>query len=597
MSLPLDFYGQMNIVQQGGTMARLVITLLTASLMMATTAFRFAVIGDRTGGYVGEVFEDIIDEVRLFDPDFVICVGDLIEGYSDDTLVMHAQWDTILENLSRFPREFYFVAGNHDMQNRRDRAIYGTRTGYDRYYSFDHENSHFIVLDNTMTYWATPEDVDDEQIDWLRADLEQNSDKDNIFVFYHIPTYLYALEADTIDIMAGLFEQYDVTTVFTGHHHTYAYMAQNGVEYVDMGSSGGSMSTDEFVRGNFYHYLFVTVRGKEHEIAVVENGCVHARDVVTVDDLRMIAHADEKAVAIEPIITHEGSFSQRLQHEVIIDNFGPDSLIDTLVWDYDASRYHIDPVSCSIVLAPGEKKLYPLQVTVNNGSDIFPIPRSNLVYPFSAGKTCSVRNFLPVKRSAGVKKILDPLVMDGRLDEEIWTRIMPIRTLGTYDGLSDPPVEKTEIYIVHDDENVYIGARCHDSDLSRIRADAVRPDAGSPYDDNLWMFFDTNFDHETYYQAIINSNGVVFDRRCRYTDGQSDRDISWDGPWEIVPGREAHAWILEIKIPKAALAPCDDNRWGFNFRRLQPRTGMGDAGYWSIPFGHLPEHFGILEFE
>jgi predicted phosphodiesterase len=597
MLLMLDFTRYMNIVGQGGMMTRYIIMVMTASLLAATGTFRFAVIGDRTGGYVGEVFEEIIEEVRLFDPDFVICVGDLIEGYTDDTLVLHAQWDTIAENISRLPRAFYYVAGNHDIQNDRDRFIYETRTGQHRYYSFDHLNSHFIVLDNTMTYWASPQEMDDEQIEWLRADLEKHDDKENIFVFYHIPTYLYAVENDTTDMLAELFELFDVTTVFTGHHHTYAHTIGNGVEYVNVGSSGGGMSTAEFVRGHFYHWLFVTVRGEAHEIAVVEHGNVHARDIVTVDALRLIARADEAAVTMEPIITRDGATSLRLKHAVSIDNFGPDSLIDTLVWEYDTTRYMIDPVTCPVALAPGEKRSYPIQVTVHNGSHIFPIPRSFLAFPFSHGKVCSVRSYLPVTRSAGVKRTLEPPVLDGRLDEEIWKRVMPIQVLGTYDGLPDPPVEKTEMYFVHDDNNLYIGARCHESDLSRIKADATQPDAGSPYDDNLWMFFDTDHDQTTYYQAIINANGVVFDRRCQYTDEQSERDITWNGPWEIITGREEHAWVLEIKRSKDALAPYDEDIWGFNFRRLQPRTGYGDAGYWSIPFGHLPAYFGILEFE
>ena len=578
-------------------MARYMTALLIVSFMTATQSFRFAVIGDRTGGYVGEVFEDIIEEVRVLDPDFVICVGDLIEGYTDDTLLLHAQWDTMLENVSRLPCAFYYVAGNHDIQNIRDRVLYEARTGCKRYYSFDHAGSHFIVLDNTMTYWLSPEEMDDEQIKWLRDDLAQNSHKDNIFVFYHLPTYLYALENDTVDMLAELFDQHNVTSVFTGHHHTYAYMMHNGVEYIDVGSSGGGMSTGEFVRGHFYQYLYVTVRGTEHEIAVIEHGNVHARDIVTVDDLRLIAQADEEAITMDPIITREGATSLRLKHTVTIDNYGPDSLIDTLAWEYDSNRYTIDPASCPVALAPGEKRSYPLKITVNNGSDVFPIPRTVLVFPFSLGKVCSVRTFLTVNRSVGVKKTLEPPVLDGRLDEEMWKLVTPAQALGTYDGLPDPPVEKTEIYFLHDDTNVYIGARCQESDLSRLKVDATEPDAGSPYDDNLWLFFDTNHDQETYYQAIINANGVVFDRRCQYRNGQSERDITWNGPWDIVPGREEDAWVLEMKIPKDALAPCDEGIWGFNFRRLQPRTGMGDAGYWSIPFGHLPAYFGLLEFE
>jgi len=48
-------------------------------------------------------------------------------------------------------------------------------------------------------------------------------------------------------------------------------------------------------------------------------------------------------------------------------------------------------------------------------------------------------------------------------------------------------------------------------------------------------------------------------------------------------------------IPKKELEFLNEKIWGFNFRRLQ--TKFSDAGYWSIPFGHDPNYFGIIEFE
>ncbi len=149
--------------------------------------YRFAVVGDRTGSCVGGVFADIIDEVELLDPDFVMCVGDLIHGYTEDTLAIHAQWDTLLDIVEKLPCTFHFVAGNHEIQNETDRRIYEQRTGVKRYYSFDHKNSHFIILDNSMTYWTIPQEMDQEQIDWLKEDLEQHKDADNVFVFLPHP--------------------------------------------------------------------------------------------------------------------------------------------------------------------------------------------------------------------------------------------------------------------------------------------------------------------------------------------------------------------------------------------------------------------------
>lgn len=574
------------------------IILISLAFAKATEQdYRFAVVGDRTGSCVGSVFADIIDEVKLLDPDFVMCVGDLIHGYTEDTLAIHAQWDTLLDIVKKLPYTFHFVAGNHEIQNEIDRKIYEQRAGVKRYYSFDYQNSHFIILDNTMTYWPIPQEMDQEQIDWLKQDLEQHKDADNSFVFYHIPTYLYALEADTIDPLVETFEKYGVDIVFTGHHHQYSYLERNGVEYIDVGSSGGGMGTNDFARGNFYLFLMVSIQGTEETIAVLRKGNIFARNIVTVEDLRLIERVDEAAVTIDPCIVREGSKERMVELGVIIDNVGPDSITQSLVWSYDSARYTIKPAELALAIAPEEKHEYQFKLGVHNGSDVFPIPQFALCYPFTYGKSCTLRNYLQVKRLKRVKRTKTSPVIDGKLDEQIWKTAIPITDLGTYNGLADPPVEKTAIYLIHDRDNLYIGARCFESDFSQLQAAASEHDGATYSDDNLWFFFDTNLDQETYYQAIINSNGITFDRLCAFKDGESTKDLSWNGPWDIAQGREDKAWILEIKIPKTGLDPYNDEQWGFNFRRLQPRTGLGDAGYWSIPFGHYPEYFGIIEFE
>ncbi len=575
----------------------LILITVCALAKVKDASFRFAVIGDRTGSHVGGVFSEIIDEVILLDPDFVMCVGDLIEGYTEDTLVIHAQWDTLLDIVKKLPCTFYFVAGNHEIQNEIDRRIYEQRTGVKRYYSFDHKNSHFIVLDNTMTYWPVPQDMDQEQIDWLTADLEKNKNTQNTFVFYHIPTYLYALEADTTDLLVDIFEEYDVDIVFTGHHHQYSYLESNGTEYINVGSSGGGMGTYDFARGHFFHFLMVSVRGEDNNIAVIRKANIFQRNIITVEDLQLIERADEEAVTIDPCIAQEEVKEKMSDLTVIIDNFGPDSVIQSLMWSYDSTRYTIKPAELALDIGPEEKSKYTFKLVIHNGSDVFPIPQFVLNYPFGHMKSCTLKNYLPVKRLKGVKQTETAPAIDGRLDEQIWKTVEPITNLGTYNGLPDPPVERTEVYLVHDRDNLYIAARCFERDFSQVKAKASEHDGATYLDDNLWFFFDTNLDKETYYQAIINCNGVAFDRLCSLKDGKSTKDIAWNGPWEITTGREGEAWTLEARIPKERLEPYSDERWGFNFRRLQPRTGLGDAGVWAIPFGHYPEYFGIIEFE
>lgn len=576
----------------------ILIVLFSITVLSAENSFRFVVVGDRTGAHIERTFDEVIDEVQILDPDFVICVGDLIEGYTDDTLAMNAEWDTLINTVGKLTCPFYFVPGNHDISNEADRLIYERRTGVKRYYSFNHKNSHFVILDNTMTYWTSPQPVDEEQLEWLRQDLKKHRKAKNIFVFYHIPRYLDEYITGEPDPFAEICREYGAAVIFTGHWHTYVYLndVENNMEFITVGSSGGGMDTGDFARGHFYHYLMVNVKGEDHNLAVIRKGNVYPANIVTASDHEEIRRADAQVVQLDPCIVKDKGKKISKDLSMVINNFGPDSINDVLIWDFDSTRYEIIPERIKLQVGSEKKKEYSFAMTLKNSSDIFPLPRFSFVYPFTYGKSCTLRNFLSIKRVKEVKRIMTAPVIDGKLDDKAWKKIKPITHLGTYDGMADPPVEKTEVYIGHNDDAVYMGVRCFESDFSQLLAEEKEQDGRSPWDDNLWFFFDTDFDQTTYFQAIINSNGAVFDRECSLKDGQSTRNIMWDGPWLIATGQESDAWILEIEIPKGVI-PCNEKQWGFNFRRLQPRPGLGDAGYWSIPFGHDPKNFGILEFE
>src|SRR4051794_11564104 len=46
--------------------------------------FQFAVVSDRTGGHRARVFSRAVDQLNLMQPEFVVSVGDLIEGYTEN---------------------------------------------------------------------------------------------------------------------------------------------------------------------------------------------------------------------------------------------------------------------------------------------------------------------------------------------------------------------------------------------------------------------------------------------------------------------------------------------------------------------------------
>lgn len=596
--MELDFTKRMNIIMhKGGRMKKvLFVTILFVFYARAANdSYRFIVVGDRTGGCIGGVFSEIIDEVVLFDPDFVMCVGDLIHGYTDDTLALHAQWDTLLDIVEKLPCPFYFVAGNHDINNLTDRQIYEQRTGLRRYYSFDYKNSHFIILDNTMTYWNPPQEMDEEQMTWLKHDLKKYKKTENIFVFYHLPSYLYALQQEEDDPLMDLFERYNVTIVFSGHHHTYSYLSHNGIEYINVGSSGGGVDDFDMGRGHFFHYIHVSVRGSEQSTAIIRKNNVFSRSVLTAQDLLLVERADTEVIEIDEFFARDGDTNITQRVSINISNFGPEALVSTIPWEYDSSRYSILPAEIAMNVGSEAIKTYLASITLHDGSHPFPLPRFQFRFPYSHVHACTVTGYVPVKRIKTVTRTGTVPVIDGILDEEIWQGIDPISELADYRGYPNTVVEPTEVYACHDIDNLYIGVRCFETSFEDMSAQAQEHDGATPWDDNMWFFFDPNNDQTTYYQMIVNSNGVIFDRLCNIIDGESTKDLSWNGLWTACSSKEESAWTLEVKIPKRAFLGHSETEWGFNFRRLQTR--VSDAAYWNLPFGHYPQYFGLLEFE
>lgn len=144
--------------------------------------------------------------------DFIINGGDsIMDALEADKQKTQTQWDlfhSILKKENNLP--IYHCIGNHDVwgwfiKNNKPEAdkLYGKQWAVDslalpgRYYSFTKNNWHFIVLDSVQLnpaggYIAY---FDNEQLDWLKQELERSKDK-FICIVSHIPI---------LSICAGLF--------------------------------------------------------------------------------------------------------------------------------------------------------------------------------------------------------------------------------------------------------------------------------------------------------------------------------------------------------------------------------------------------------
>ena len=231
--------------------------------------FRFSILGDRTGGAQPEIYGRVWREIDLLHPDFVINVGDTIEGGNDARA--EAEWMELRPTWQRYRHyPLYFTPGNHDIWDDASRRLYERETGQKAWYSFNYQDAHFTVLDNSQTAGLS-----DEQMQFLEQDLSRNQDRNPKFVFFHRPFWILPLKLESGEFpLHKLVKRYGVRFVICGHGHQFVRLKRDGIIYMEVGSSGGVMKGLErgegFNQGWFYHHVWGRVTGSRVEFTVKE---------------------------------------------------------------------------------------------------------------------------------------------------------------------------------------------------------------------------------------------------------------------------------------------------------------------------------------
>jgi serine/threonine-protein phosphatase CPPED1 len=252
-------------------------------------AFRFAVVSDRTGGHRPGVFSRAVRMINLLQPEFVMSVGDLIEGYSEDPGQWALEWSEFESNVDRLQMPFFFCTGNHDMSNVPMSENWKRKFGKS-YYSFRYRNVLFVILNSEE---PRPEETEyrfgPEQQEWLRQTLAQNADARWTFVFFHKPVWREAMGDPASqgwtaieDALAAGDRHY---TVFVGHEHEYAKFVRHGRDYFMLATTGGASKMRGVEYGEFDHVAWVTMKGASPVIANVLLDGVQPDDVRKERDL------------------------------------------------------------------------------------------------------------------------------------------------------------------------------------------------------------------------------------------------------------------------------------------------------------------------
>jgi hypothetical protein len=259
--------------------------------------FTFALFSDLTGGERDGVFAVAVEQLRLLRPEFIISVGDLIDGVSEDQELLTGEWDSFDQRAGRARAPVFRVGGNHDLSHPELWEVWEERYGK-RYYHFVYKDVLFLVLDtednpaefqrhmsesrrqaieifNTegeqafinSEYGQLEERssgrIGVEQAVYFRKVISEHPEVRWTFLLMHKAAWERSNEENFSSIEMALSER--PYTVFHGHLHSYSHQQRLGRDYIRLGTTGGSHGKDNPMAID--HVTLVTLSEEGPDIA------------------------------------------------------------------------------------------------------------------------------------------------------------------------------------------------------------------------------------------------------------------------------------------------------------------------------------------
>ncbi|EAR00351.1 metallophosphoesterase family protein [Maribacter sp. HTCC2170] len=249
--------------------------------------FTFAIISDLNGGERPGVYSTAVSQLNRLDPTFVLSVGDLIDGGTEDSLQLAKEWDSFDQRTSKLNMPFFYLGGNHDLTNPVMREFWKNRFG-PRYYHFVYEDVLFLMMDSEdyeekrmleiyearakalkiiagelegeyedSEYFHMAErrigGMSNDQFEYFNSVLKKYPDPKWTFILMHKP--LWMREDDKgLGQLEGLLSERPYT-VINGHFHSFSHRKRLGRDYTILGTTGGSQHKNDSL--SFDHVTIV----------------------------------------------------------------------------------------------------------------------------------------------------------------------------------------------------------------------------------------------------------------------------------------------------------------------------------------------------
>lgn len=420
--------------------------------------FQFVIVTDRTGGHRPGVFPEAMRKVNLLQPEFVISVGDLIEGYTEDMPELLRQWEEFDGFVNQLESPFFYVPGNHDITNKVMQDLWKERLG-PTYYHFVYKDVLFLCLDSEDQYrGAGNGSISDTQYEYIKKTLEENADVRWTLVFMHQPLWTQEDPVRWPDVEKLLSNREH--SVFTGHVHHYVRWERNNGRYFTLATTGGGSALRGPKLGEFDHVVWVTMTDQGPIIANLQLSGIWTEDVVTNEDYDFISSLQSSIpVRIEPIYyqndpgaggTVNIQITNPMDMPVLVrvdDQFSFD-MTSTLETD----TMTIGPNNVGTIgveLAPRKDQLAPEASLPLHVSLAYTMPNGSVIeVPFEYQVGMEQQYPLPIG---------DPVAVDGVLEE--WSDL-------PYQFSGPEAADLSAAFDVRlDDEFLYLAARVQDDEV------------------------------------------------------------------------------------------------------------------------------------
>ena len=286
--------------------------------------FQFAIVSDLTGRERPGIFADAVRKLNLLQPEFVMSIGDVIEGHTNDPEQLDQHWEIFRRAVSPLEMPFFLVAGNHDYYYRTIQNFDKKREVYDMaakwhehwgpsYYHFVYRNVLFLSVNSCLP----GPDQNDRQFEYFAGVLDRYRDVRWIFVFFHYP--LWRGTDNIWKRMEPLFEDRRYT-VFAGNEHHYVKYQRDDRDYVLLATTGGMSRMRGPRYGEFDHLVWVTMRDDGPRMINLMLDGLYDMNVKTVESERLTTNLLASAPISSPVIFHESRSFQKVSTRLELKN-------------------------------------------------------------------------------------------------------------------------------------------------------------------------------------------------------------------------------------------------------------------------------------